>query len=233
MSRSDWLAILGIILTVIFGIPTIPLFAKGNIALGFLVLVLFLVTLALTLYHIWKSRLPPYTILCHHGRVDIQDDGGKTALYRKTLTLRPNHPGLEHYTHRNLSADGTLTDFRVNPEVLLENQGVRAGDYYVSIRFFNQLPRGRPVTTWLEATCRDCFTKQREGFIVFVDQPTRAAKVEVVLPRKPYDVRAIFRYSGRDQELEAPAITGNSIVWERSQRFMNLPFGEYEVSWSW
>ena len=34
MTRADWLALVGLILTVVFGIPSIPLFASGSAALG-------------------------------------------------------------------------------------------------------------------------------------------------------------------------------------------------------
>ena len=157
MSRSDWLAIAGIALTLIFGIPSIRYFTQGNRALGGLSLFLTFVILALTVYFYWLSRLPPYTVISSHLKVEILNPAGNTARIRKTVVLRPNHHGLEHYAHRNISYDGTAT-FRVNPEVTLVEHHVAAGDHFIYVRFPHQLRRFSHVSTWLEADQTDTFT---------------------------------------------------------------------------
>jgi hypothetical protein len=234
MQRGDWWALIGIIVAIVLGIPSVPLFAQGNIVLASVALILFMVLLGLTYYTYWIGRLPPWTVMAFHFHAEILDTAGRTARARKTVKLRANHPGLEYYTHRNISADGTVT-FQVDGDVTLESQQVIGGDYVVRVRFPTQIKRWSQVNTWLEETCTGTFTTTSEGIIGLVDLPMKRITLEVTLPadRPSRSARVIYRYSGKEEELDPPTVNGNRLVWTRGYRFRELPFGEYELRWSW
>jgi hypothetical protein len=234
MSRSDWLAVLGIVLAVVFGIPTVRFFQQGDRALGALTLIVTLIAFCLSLYIVWESRLPAFTVVACHLRLEVYDQAGKTARLRKTVVIRPNHRGLDHYAHRNISADGTVA-FTTDPNVVLVDHKVSAGDHSVYVRFPHQLRPFTPVTTWIEVDCRDTFATAPEGVILLVDSPIKKGSIEITLPvvRPPRGSRAFYRASGKEEELPPPEIMGHQSTWSRSHRLFGLPYGEYEVTWDW
>lgn len=237
MTRPDWIGIAGIILTLIFGIPSIPAFSQGNIALGAVILVLAAVMFGLTVYAYWLLTRSPYTVMTNDTRIEILDASGENTRLRKNITLVPNHSGHEHYTYRNFSCDGTIEDVRVDPAVTLIDRHVSAGDHFITVRFSHQLPRFRPISTWIEFDLKDCFTGNAESCITIIDQPTKAATIDVLFPdqRLPHagSVKAIYHYSGKDEELPRPSIAGSQITWKLSNRVRNLRYGEYEIMWNW
>ena len=239
MSRADWQFAVGVLLALIFGIPSIPLFAKGNTALGVLTLLLAIIILGLTVYFSSLLRLPPYTVLEHHSHIEVLDASGREARVRKTIVLRPNHRGQKYFTHRDISSDGTDITFTVDPAVAIVKQSKSAGDYHVTIEFPHLLRRMRAApATWLEMTCTGAFTKNLESVTLQVDQPLKRATIEIVLPhqRPPNldSVKLVYRYSGNEEEQAKPEVNGNRIRWERRAKwFRSLRFGEYEISWRW
>jgi hypothetical protein len=237
VSRSDVIGLIGVILTIVFGIPAVPLFAEGNIALGVLTIALALIILALTGYVYWRLELPPYTILTHESRIEILDAQGRRAAARKTIALRPNYRGADHYTHRNISCDGAV-EFAVDPGVVLVQQQRAAGDYFVTVRFPHQLPCFRKAPpTWIEMLFTDAFLGNNESFSLLVDQPIKMASIEVLFPAArhpvPGSVRAVYRYSGHEEELAPPQLAGNRITMLLARKYRLLRYGEYEVMWRW
>src|SRR5439155_14848578 len=104
-------------------------------------------------------QLPPWTILSHKNRIEIFDAGGKRAVARKTIVLRPNHRGKQFYTHRNISIDGGTVTFKVDASVTLVTQERHAGDYVVTVQFPQHLARFRAAPdTSLEMELTDAFT---------------------------------------------------------------------------
>jgi hypothetical protein len=238
MSLADALAIAGLILTIIFGLPVIPLFAKGNAFLAAVAAILALISLSLTAIIYRLLSLPPWSIVVNHTRLEVLDHDGHTARVRKTMTIRANEGGLEHYTYRNISCDGAITEVRVDPNVRMERHERTAGDHFVTVRFPHQVGKYKTVTTWLEFDLTDAFTSERESFVLQVDQRTHNAEVEIVLPatRPPRagSLVAAYRYSGREEELEPPEVVGAQIKWSRKpMRMRRLALGEYAISWSW
>lgn len=234
-SRSDWLGIIGIILTLVFGIPVLPYFAQGNFTLGTLSLILAIAFLAFTTAYFYKLfTLPQYTILCNRFALTISDPSGTVATLRKTVVLRPNHPGQEYYSHRNFSCDGNV-DFKVDPGVTLADQRTRGGDHTVQVRFPFQLKRFKSVTTWLEAELTNSFTSNTEAFVLLVDQPTKEVIVEIDFPatRLPNTIRATRRYSGKDEDLPTPELNGHQVTWKQVYKCRKFPYGEYEIWWRW
>ncbi len=112
-------------------------------------------------------------------------------------------------------------------------QEIKGGDHFISVQFPNQLSSS--TTTWLEIECTDAFTSNHEGIVLLVDQPTKEATIEAIFPenRLPTSFRAIYRYSGKEEELPPPTISRNILTWTCSYRFRQVPFGEYELSWFW
>lgn len=237
MKRSDWLAIAGIIVTLAVGLPpTLALFSSGDAALAGLVAILLAVLLGLIGFWFYRERQSNWTVKDHHVRLDVEDPGGRKATYRKTIQLEANRNGQDTYTHRNLSADGSVK-LRVDPKVDVLQEKQDGGDYHTTVKFPRQLSRGECVTTWLEVKCEDTFVTDSEAYILQVDQPIKAAKVVVNLPesRPVEDLHAIRRYSGKDETLETPILTSdNRIRWEYSPNCgTKMPYGDYEIRWWW
>jgi hypothetical protein len=236
VSRSDVLAIVGLVLTVVFGIPAIPLFAKGNAALGALSSFLALACLVLTVGILWWARLPPWTIMSHNLSVDIRDAAGKSTCARKTIKLRSNHPGNKWYIHRNISFDGDASqNVKVGPDVSVVKVEPWAGDFNVTVEFPTTLRIFESRETWLEMEFRNAFApSRRESVALLVDQPIKAATIQISLPDgvNPIDARTIYRSSGREEEVDPPISQGRQLTWMQS-RWRGLRYGEYEISWKW
>lgn len=234
MTRADWLVLGGVLLFALSVASSVPTLARGSVLLGLIHLVVGLAILSLSIYAYKTLSYPPFTIISHHLLVEILDPLGADARIRKTITLRPNHSGLDHYAHRNISSDGTLT-FLVDPNVTMVSHQVVGGDHLVYVRFPYHLRRGQHYQTWLEALCKDAFTSNPEFATLLVDQPIKSATIEIVLPpqRPPQTVRAVYRYSGLERELPSPEVHENRIIWQRSTNFVGIPPGEYEVRWTW
>ena len=227
MSRGEWISVAGIGVGLFFALP--------KYAPEYLPVALVLVILSVIAYTFWMSGLPPYTVLSHHFNIEIVDPEGREARARKTVTLRPNHPGQDHYAHRDFTLDGSITDIRTDPGVKIVEQYKAAGDHTIYVKFPSHLRRFKPVETWIELDCVDTFTSPNEGAILTIDQPLKKATIEITLPaqKQPRNARAIKRYSGKDEELSAPKVMGQRISWSLSRRFRGLPYGQYEVSWDW
>jgi hypothetical protein len=236
VSRADWLAIVGIIISIALGIPSVPALAQGNLALGLVTLLFALIILGLTIYMYWSSQLPPYTIFCSRNNLTIHDPEGKSATLRQTITIRANHHGLEHYVYRNMSFDGSMSDIKVGPNVTLSYQGGAAGDHNFEVRFPRQLRRFERVTIWYEVTFADSFPSKSEAFVLQIDNPTKEAIIEIFLPKEtpPRDVIAIYVGSGRRVELgDRPIVDSDQISWQRAYKVRHLPYGDYEFRWNW
>lgn len=237
MARPDWIGVGGIVLALIFGVPSVSVLVQGDLALGAVTLLLAFVILGLTIYIYKTSTASPYTILKNSTHVEIGDDLGKTALLRKSLSLRPNHSGQQFFTYRNISCDGDLANVRVDPKVELVKHEVQGGDDHITVRFSNHLQKFKPVETWIEVDLRDCFIKDNEGGVVVIDQPTKSVHMDFVFPDNRIPNAAAFtatyRSNGLDEPLNAPVLNGNQASWSFSRRMRNLKGGEYAVMWQW
>lgn len=237
MSRPDAWAAAGVVLTLIFGIPSIPIFAQGNAALGAAAVVLAVVVLGLTVYNYTTVTRPPFTILSNLMDVQLNDDAGKLATVLKKKTIRPNHRGLNTYIHRNLSCDGSISGPTVDPDVIVIAHEKAAGDYFTTIRFPHQLARFESVETWIRFDLTDAFLNQNETAGLQVDEPTRSISICLHFngQRQPdaTSLKAIYRSGGRDVELPKPQISNGHINWTFARRWGRLPPGEYEVMWRW
>ena len=234
MWRSEWTLVAGLTVTILLALVSVPVFLQGQQGFGLLALILALLLLAATNYLYRLAALPPYTILNTHTLIQILDP--VHARWRKTITLRANQEDLQHYVHRNLSADGIVhEDFRVDPEATLVHQHRLAGDYNLTVHFTKPLRRFSKIVTWIEADLEGTFEGTSEAVILLVDQPIKSATIEIVFPpqRLPIASRMIYRYSGREEELKGPRIDGNRIIWAYSVRFGSIRYGAYEARWDW
>lgn len=235
MTRSDWLAVAGIGLSILFGVPTVPFLLHGSPGLAFIALLLAAGVALLTIYLYWYSGLPPWTVLSHHAVLEIRDKDGKTATWRKTLKLRCNYGQLQHYRHRGFVCDGTAGSFRVDPNAKIIQQIHPANIIEVTVEFPGQVKRFGEVTTWLETDCTDTFLDNPEWLTLTVEEPVKSAMMEVLLPssRPPVSAKAFYRYAGLEQELPDPQIANNRITWTRTRMLRPIPYGQYKLLWNW
>ena len=232
MSSSDWLAGVGILVSIALAILTA--FAAGPTLSIVLTAALLLLVIALAWYLYWRLHLPAYTVAELKMEFQIHDRAGNESTARKTVVLRPNYPNLKEYVHKNFSSDGTATlvpDRRVN---IVRSESA-AGQHGVTVAFDTPLKAFSRVATWLEWKLQGAFTGNPEAVVLTADQPIRAAVVEVTLPpdRPPQRAVVIRSYAGRQEELAPPRVDASRITWACSRRWRGIPMGDYEIRWWW
>ncbi len=232
MASTEWLALAGMALAALLFLLSVP---QTSELFGIILLGLSVFALVVTNVFYRLSKLPPFTILSNESRISILDTDGRAARFRKAVLLRANHSKLITYAHRNISADGAIHGFLLNPEVSLMNEHHSAGDYSIHVKFPKPLRRFERTSTWLEFELQNAFLADTESATLIIDQPTKAARIDVEFPaeRRPTVAKATYRYSGIEEELAPPEIFGSTLRWTKIHRFSSLPYGEYEISWVW
>jgi hypothetical protein len=164
----------------------------------------------------------------------IKDTAGSDAEFRKSLKLKANHTGLSQFDHRNLSADGSFSDFKVNGIPVQPKKD--AGDFIVEVRF-PPLKRGAILSTDLSLRIRDSFPSTTEAATYLVAHPTEKLVVEIHLPdgRPAQEVRVYRRRGGETDTNVTPepklAASNTRIAWEASN--LKDLGAEYIVEWVW
>ena len=197
-------------------------------------LTLFALSLLFSLYYqMYRATL--FTVVDLDFALTISDPKGKHATFTKTMQLRANHKGLSEYIHRNLSADGSMGNFRVDdrePEKIQKD----AGDLLIYVRFPHPLSRGEVIKTTLSADMLDSFCSTTEWVTYMVTYPTKKVTITVNLPEgRPASAAEMYRFRGGEIErIPDPVVLLNNnhrLVWTATDlRHLGT---EYRLQWSW
>jgi len=183
----------------------------------------------------WLLRLPTWTIIELKRTLKITRKNGSFAAFKKEMTIRANHKGITRFAYRNIRADGSINNFRLNSLPVsdsdIEN---RAGEFIVYERF-NQPMRWRQARkSILEYNLLNSYPSSTESTTYAPDYPTKICKIEVILPRwRP--ARSPRAYMGIGAEiisLNNPSLStdGRTINWEGKKL---QPGKLYTVEWDW
>lgn len=202
------------------------------------VLLIFLavsVPLAVFLTVRWYARMSPFTVLESRKHVLIKDSAGKSATMRKELDLRANFSGLDSFTHRNISSDGTISgftnEFGAGPPHLLARRD--SGIWEVSTYFSKPLLKGEKLSTWLEFEITDGYTSTHERSKTIIDGNYKSVLVTVESTQRPFlDASCNEYFSGLP-------IRAVKVKFEASRHKLEVRIQKpkrgaiYQIEWLW
>lgn len=219
-----------------------------SISLGFLgllvacslppyrIIAIIVIIFAIILYIVyWVLTVPPWTIIEIHRIVNIKRVNGSLAIATKNIIIRANHKGLTEFLHRNIRADGSIQNFKLDSNVVPEpNIELRAGEYIVHERFKKEIKRFEKRRSSLTYELINSFPSTTESTGYLPDYSTRKYKIDIHLPkRKPArNPRAYVGLGAEHKDLQNPELSpdGCTISWEGK----NLrPGKSYTIEWDW
>lgn len=229
MSKGDLLAWIGILI----GLPGfLLLFFSQHVVIASLLVAIG----AGMLWVRWYINQPEFTLLLVEKILTINDVEGRTAVLLRCQEGVANQKGLTEFWCRNISADGPITNIRLDDRPPHEVKR-EAGDTQVCKRFNRALEHGEQFSMKLSYDLTDSFPKSTEGMIHVVECKTKRLKMVVTLPggRPATAARASLRYGGNPHmRLPQPRLTGQT-TGERIEMEIKSPRlgAEYCLEWDW
>ncbi len=173
-----------------------------------------------------------FTLLSVEKVLEVHDANGARATLTRHMTARVNHKGVTEFWCRNISADGNISNLKIDGAAPFEEKR-EAGDRQVCKRFNQPLKRHEQFEMALSYDLADSFPAPTEGLIHVVESPTKRLRLVVILPegRKARAARMLLRFGGQvHKELNKPTIKGRRIEFETAW----LKLGEeYCLEWDW
>jgi len=211
-------------------------FLDGLIKKDFLIAGLIAVAALAWIAYFYFAERPPFSILEVRREVTFTDAQTNTRL-QTVLKVRSNHRGLTEYWFRNLSADGTIANIRVDgtppgaADIVVEANVRR-----VRKAFQHPLARNEEKTIRLEFEANNSFPGEHvEGIVSLVTGPTTRVQMTVHFhATKPcLRYRLMRRYGGEEDKLleEGPASDNGTTV---DITVVRPPRGsELYLEWEW
>lgn len=231
MQLDRWLAIIGLVI----GLPSFFLLFGYGVALALMGVVLCVGLFGAAGWVRYRISLPPYSYELIVTHVKIEDSTGRSAKMSKKYKGHPNYGHLDFVTHRNIAADGDITDFRWNNNPIDKNCiECHLGEYIVTVRFGACLAAFKTFTGELSYKLHDSFPADTESLIWVADFPTTIAILKVSLPddRPCTSVSGHISIGGTQKPL-------TSINTSNENRHIELKIkrpkvgAEYEIVWNW
>ncbi len=217
---------------ILVGLPGfILLFFDGHALLA----AAFFVAMVVLLLAAWLVSLPPFTMKSIDVELIIHEVDGSKATLSKTYQIRPNYGHLEHLTHRNIAADGSVSNIRWDDQpVPCKNIEKVMAEYHVTIRFPSPLERWRTFPGKLSYDLDNSFPATLEGLVYVADFPVKTAKITVRLPagRKCSKANATMVRGGRKVPIKHLYQNdgGTQIQLKLKKPVVGA---EYEIFWYW
>lgn len=135
--------------------------------------------------------------------------GPPEATLTKTYKIVPNFNHLTQMVHRNIAADGDVSDFRWNGRPIPNAQQRRTmgGEYEITVPFTPAPSRGKPFDGSLSYKLLNSFPADSESLGYVVDFPTKIVTITVTLPAARKCLTAIPRLAFGGQERDLSALT--------------------------
>jgi hypothetical protein len=112
----------------------------------------------------------------------IDDPAGVRATLSKQVTIVAKKEGLTEFVHREWSADGRFSDFKIDGQPAeIETD---AGDIIIRKHFPTPMRRLDRVTTTVSAVVADSFNSTHEWLTFAPTYPIKHLTVEITLPHK-------------------------------------------------
>ncbi|HEY0159078.1 MAG TPA: hypothetical protein VGF28_17460 [Thermoanaerobaculia bacterium] len=110
----------------------------------------------------------------------IEDPAGARATLSKQVTIVAKKEGLKEFVHREWSADGTFSEFKVDGQPA--NIETDAGDIIIRKVFSTPMRRLDRVTTTVSAVVTNSFNSSHEWLTFTPTYPIKHLEVEITLP---------------------------------------------------
>lgn len=230
MNWDRMIAVVGVCI----GIPGfLLLFLSDKWAHGVLVLLLVCLCASWWYYTIWRDKQPVFTILHLEKKIVITDSTGKAATFTRTHKLKVNHKGITEWWCRNLAADGTISNIKIDgrdPDQTITT----GGTIQICRRFPFPKERGEVWESTLTYDLADSFVRPWEETIHYTSFKTKKLIMEVDLPRACKRAELRFTFGGQQSELlpTKPEVstTKQSIRVEIKRPRLG---GQYHLGWEW
>jgi len=182
----------------------------------------------------WLINLPSWTIIEIDRIIEIKEPDGSFATATKVTTMRANHKGLTEFTHRNIRADGTIENFRLDSATVPPSDVEKRASAYIVHERFKATRILEHRTSRLTYDLINSFPSSPEFTGYNPDYYTKKCKVEVHLPegRTARKARAYSGVGAETKELNSPHLSsdGRTISWEGKRL---RPGKLYTVEWDW
>lgn len=233
MFNADrWIGIAGLIV----GIPGfILLFISGDRAFAWLFAIL-IVVCVISVYLIYRAgQLPPFRMNKVRVVLRISDTLGSAATLRKEYEAVPSYGHLTEMSHRNIAADGALTNLKWN-DAPIDSTWVKQvlGEYQIVARFPGPLACGKAFNCALSYDVLDSFLQSQEALVYVVDFPAKIVEILIQFPEDRMCSEAdCFRVQGAGKTPLAKPIL------DPLQRTLSVKLkkpqvgAEIEVWWTW
>jgi hypothetical protein len=197
MTTDRALAIAGVLI----GIPGFCLLFMSDKWVHGVLLLLVAVALGLWwMYANWRNKQPIFTIIDLKKKLIIHADDGSKATLTRIQKARVNHKGIAEWWCRNLSADGTLTNFLIDgkpPDEILKVSGTTQ----VCRRFAYPKDRGDIWESVLTYDLENSFMRPREENVHYTGFKIATMSIEIDLPRACKSAELRFTFGGQQPEL--------------------------------
>ena len=183
-----------------------------------------------------QSKRPEFTIADLQKILKIHDAGGRRATFERRMTATSNVDGLKEVWYRNVAADGTIGNIKI------DGQDPAAGDVVVQLgltdirkSFDAPLKNGQQISVNVSYELRDSFLKDSEALIHVVNYKTKRLRLTVEFPADRPFKRAVWTelYGGARPHTIAEFRAAQDNY--RLEVEMEDPKrgGNYELRWEW
>jgi hypothetical protein len=135
-----------------------------------------------------QSKRPEFTITDLKKILKIHDAGGHLSTFERSMTAISNVSGLNEVWYRNVAADGTIDNIKVDGQYPAQGDVVsELGLTHIRKRFGEPLKSGQQVSVKISYELRDSFVKDSEALIHVVNYKTKRVQLTVLFPPdRPY-----------------------------------------------
>ncbi len=182
----------------------------------------------------WILNQPSWTIIEMMKELEIETQGSSLTTATITTKMRANHKGLTEFTHRNIRADGTINNFKLDSVKVVGTDKERRSQEHIVHERFKAMDFWKTRVSRLTYDLFNSFPNSTESTSYIPDYFTNKYIVEVHLPpsRPARNQKAYVGLGAEMKNLSTPHLSNNGLVirWE-SERLK--PGKYYTVEWDW
>lgn len=166
-----------------------------------------------------KSLPGMYEVLDYSAQLQLKDNKGRVAVYRKRQKVRFLQNDVIAFQDQAWGDGEIFSDYQCSPGIEVDRYP-HGNRYYILISLRETKHRDDELTFHIKRKIKDGFTEETESFQTEIDHRTRQLKLSVVFPksRLPTSVKLFEKNSKRSITLD-------------SEYRQILPDGEHEYTW--
>jgi hypothetical protein len=220
----------------LLGVPTILEFIHARTVNAVLLIIIILGLVMILLLRRHEARLPTWTYEHVHKVLTFKDANASLATIETVIDARANHTGVTQLWFRNMSADGSIDNFRVDGIAVPPHQVKKKGGSLELCKQFDvPLSRGETRTVTLICDLHDCFSEPQEGITHVTTTITKKLTLRVVFhsAKPPRTAHFFFGGSGGiDTSLKEPKKLDNGLTLEAQVESLDTG-AYYTLDWTW